>query len=59
MRERWISPQIISTNRVDAPGYAEVKVMARKVIAALGIGTSATHMEWFFGPKGLKFSEIG
>ena len=25
----------------------------------LGIGTSATHMEWFFGPKGLKFSEIG
>jgi hypothetical protein len=26
---------------------------------ALGIGTAATHMEWFFGPKGLKFSEIG
>ncbi|MDH3482501.1 MAG: ATPase, partial [Gammaproteobacteria bacterium] len=25
----------------------------------LDIGTSATHMEWFFGPKGLKFSEIG
>ena len=24
-----------------------------------GIGTSATHMEWFFGPKGLRFSEIG
>ena len=33
--------------------------MGQKVIAALGIGTSATHMEWFFGPKGLKFSEIG
>ena len=29
------------------------------MIAALGIGTSATHMEWFAGPKGLKFSEIG
>ena len=27
--------------------------------SALGIGTSATHMEWFAGPKGLKFSEIG
>jgi hypothetical protein len=25
----------------------------------LGIETSATHMEWFYGPKGLKFSEIG
>ena len=24
-----------------------------------GIGTSATHMEWFSGPKGLVFSEIG
>src|SRR5207253_2752726 len=23
------------------------------------IETSATHMEWFAGPKGLKFSEIG
>ena len=33
--------------------------MGRRVIAALGIGTSATHMEWFYGPKGLRFSEIG
>ena len=28
-------------------------------VTALGIGTSATHKEWFSGPKGLKFSEIG
>jgi hypothetical protein len=60
MRTRWISPQFVSTNRVDsAPAYAEVRDMAQKVITALGIGTSATHMEWFVGPKGLKFSEIG
>ena len=59
MRERWISPQIVATNRIDAPGYAEVRQMTRRVIEVLGIGTSATHMEWFFGPKGLKFSEIG
>ena len=60
MRTRWISPQFITTNHIDdVPAYAEVKAMGRKVIAALGIGTSATHMEWFFGPKGLKFSEIG
>ncbi len=32
---------------------------AAPVIRALGIGTSATHMEWFAGPKGLYFSEIG
>jgi carbamoylphosphate synthase large subunit len=60
MRTRWISPEFISTNRIDsAPEYAELREMGRSVIAALGIGTSATHMEWFFGPKGLKFSEIG
>jgi carbamoylphosphate synthase large subunit len=60
MRTRWISPQFIATNRIDtAPEYAELREMGRRVNTALGIGTSATHMEWFFGPKGLKFSEIG
>lgn len=59
MRKRHVAPQFIATNRTDAEGYDEVKAMGERVIEALGIGTSATHMEWFFGPKGLKFSEIG
>jgi hypothetical protein len=60
MRTRWISPQFVSTNRLDtAPEYGELREMGARVITALGIGTSATHMEWFFGPKGLRFSEIG
>jgi len=59
MRTRGVSPYFITTNRLDAPGYDEVKAMGHKVIAAMGLGTTATHMEWFFGPKGLKFSEIG
>jgi hypothetical protein len=60
MRTRWISPQFVATNRVDTvPDYAEVRAMGRRVAAALGIETSPTHMEWFFGPKGLRFSEIG
>ena len=59
MRTRWISPQMVATNRIDAPGYVEVRELTRKVIETLDIETSATHMEWFFGPKGLKFSEIG
>ena len=59
MRTRWISPQFVSTNRMDAPGYDELKAMGRAVVKALGISTSATHMEWFAGPKGLMFSEIG
>ena len=60
MRTRWISPQYVSTNRLDSVAdYDQVREMGQRVIEALGIGTSATHMEWFFGPKGLKFSEIG
>ncbi|MFO1052168.1 MAG: ATPase [Planctomycetota bacterium] len=59
MRTRWISPQIVCTNRVDGDGYRELREMGRKVLGVLGIDTSPTHMEWFFGPKGLKFSEIG
>ncbi len=60
MRHRWISPQFVTTNQVDSSShYNEVKSLGRKVIKAFNIGTAATHMEWFFGPKGLKFSEIG
>jgi len=33
--------------------------MGARALELLGLETSATHMEWFFGPKGLKFSEIG
>ena len=60
MRARWISPQFIATNRVDSVSdYAQIRELGARVNEALGIGTSATHMEWFFGPKGLRFSEIG
>jgi hypothetical protein len=60
MRTRWISPKFIATNRVDAvDDYRQLRELGAAVIAALGIDTSATHMEWFFGPKGLRFSEIG
>jgi formate-dependent phosphoribosylglycinamide formyltransferase (GAR transformylase) len=59
MRHRWISPYLVTTNRLETAGYGEVREMGRRVLEVLGIGTSATHMEWFFGPKGLKFSEIG
>jgi hypothetical protein len=60
MRTRWISPQFIVTNRVDSvPDYDQVKELGRRVIEVMGIDTAPTHMEWFFGPKGLRFSEIG
>lgn len=59
MRERWISPQMVTSNRINASGYDELREMARTVIKVLDIGTSATHMEWFASSRGLRFSEIG
>jgi len=59
MRTRWISPQMVHTNRIGADGYDELRHFGRRVIGELGLGTTATHMEWFAGPAGLLFSEIG
>ncbi len=59
MRTRWISPQMVHTNRIGADGYDELRAFGRKVIKELGLGTTATHMEWFAGSMGLWFSEIG
>jgi hypothetical protein len=59
MRNRWISPYIITTNRIAAEGYSELRSMGRRVVRELGLETTPTHMEWFFGGKGLYFSEIG
>jgi hypothetical protein len=58
-RTRWISPQIAITNRSELDAYSELRRTAHAVIDALGLRSTATHMEWFFGPKGLKFSELG
>lgn len=58
-QKRWISPQIAVSNRLEQGGYEELRAMNRRIVDALGIRSAATHMEWFFGPKGLKFGEIG
>jgi len=58
-RTRWISPQIAISNRIEGEGYRELREVGRRVTDALGLTSTATHMEWFFGPKGLKFGELG
>ncbi len=58
-RTRWISPQIAVSNRIEADGYRELREVGARVSDVLGLTGTATHMEWFFGPKGLKFGEIG
>lgn len=59
LQDRAIRPKIACTNRMDSPGYAELRAVGQRAIEALGIRDGATHTEWFFGPKGLKISEVG
>jgi biotin carboxylase len=58
-QDRAVSPQIAVTNRIEGDGYRELRAMGRNVIDLLGIRNTGTHMEWFFGPSGMKFSELG
>ncbi len=59
LQDRAIRPKIACTNRIESSGYQELRVIGQRVIDALGIRDGATHTEWFFGPKGLKVSEVG
>lgn len=59
VENRSVAPKVAVTNRLDSPGYEELMKVGRQVNEVLGLKRCATHMEWFFGPKGLKFSEIG
>ncbi len=59
LQDRAISPQIACTNRLELPSYAELRATGQRVVTALGLTDTATHMEWFAGQKGLRISEIG
>lgn len=60
MKDPTITPYSITVNSLDTnPAYDRLKQLGRRVISALQLKTTATHMEWLNGPKGLKFSEIG
>jgi carbamoylphosphate synthase large subunit len=60
MRTREGAPRIVTTNLIDSVGaYQEVRDWGKKVVQALGLTNTPTHQEWFFGPKGYRFSEIG
>lgn len=59
MRTRDCSPIVMVTNRVESEGYNELRHFGRQVLTAMQLTDTPTHMEWFYGPKGLFFSEIG
>jgi len=46
-KKEWISPIILTIRDRTSPVVADAVEMGRKAIAALGMGSGFTHMEWF------------
>lgn len=58
-QNEWISPIIQSVRHLDDPRVRDGVALGRSVLAALGMGTGFTHMEWFRIPSGeAVFGEI-
>jgi biotin carboxylase len=56
----WISPVITTVRELAQPAVAAGIELGYGILAALGMGTGFTHMEWFKKPSGeVVFGEIG
>jgi biotin carboxylase len=56
----WVSPVSITVRDLARPDVQAGLALGRRVLAALGMGTGFTHMEWFRKPNGeAVFGEIG
>ena len=60
VREPWIQWCVMIPRESDLPQYQPVKQVAQAALAALGMQTGLSHMEWFLRPDGsVAISEIG
>lgn len=58
-KKEWISPFILTLRDRTSPEVADAVAMGRRAIAALGMGSGFTHMEWFRSKSGeAVFGEI-
>ena len=58
--EHWISPLILTERDLAQPRIADGVALGRGVLAALGMGSGFTHMEWYRKSSGeVVFGEIG
>ncbi len=60
MREPWIQWCVVLPREVDDPRYDGIRRVAADALAALGMDTGMSHMEWFRRPDGsVAISEVG
>ena len=60
LREPWIQWSVVLPREVDDPRYDGIRSVAAGALAALGMDTGMSHMEWFRRPDGsVAISEVG
>jgi len=60
MRNPWIQWCVLLPREVDDPRYDGIRDAAQRALAALGMGTGLSHMEWFRRADGsVAISEVG
>jgi len=60
LENAWIQWCVLIPREIDHPRYDDIRAVAAKALAALGMGTGLAHMEWFRRKDGsLAISEVG
>lgn len=59
LADRSLRPVVVHTNRLAEDGYDPHRALHARVLAAVGVGTSATHLEWFHGEGGMWVASFG
>jgi len=60
LRNPWIQWTVLLPREVDHPRYDDIRAVAARALAALGMGTGLSHMEWFRRKDGsVAVSEVG
>lgn len=59
LQNPWIQWCVLTPRRIDEPRFAPIFDIGPKALAALGMFTGVTHMEWFLRPDGrIAISEV-
>jgi biotin carboxylase len=59
MRHPWIQWTVLLPREVDHPRYDDIRAVGAKALAALGMETGLSHLEWFRRPDGtIAVSEV-
>jgi hypothetical protein len=60
MENPWIQWCVVLPRRIDGDGYDAIRREGERALAALGMVTGLSHMEWFRRPDGsIAISEVG